>query len=171
MHVHNEHPLNEVGRFRVNVRWDLEFTGLHFAQEVWHVLVVKRESSSNKCIKNYADTPYIGFDTLISLSSDDLWAGIVRGATASLKLCVGRLERGHTPIRNLNQFVLRTVNKNVFRLEVTVCDRKGMTVRETMNNLFEIRESLERWKSTSVHNKVEEFSPFNPFKNEEATGA
>ena len=102
------------------------------------MLVIKRKPSSDKCIENYADAPYIGFDALVSLSSDDFRTGIVGRSAASFKLRVGRLKSGHSPISDFNQLVLGTVNKNVFGLEVPVCNRKCMAVGKTMYYLFEI---------------------------------
>lgn len=59
------------------------------------------------------------------------------------------------------------MDENILWLEISVGNRKGMAVRETMYDLFEICKRLEWGEPSTVHYEVKEFSTFNPFKNEE----
>jgi hypothetical protein len=77
--------------------------------------------------------------------------------TARLKHTLTRLERGHTKVSNLDDF-LAPIKKQVLRLEITVADTESMAVVHTEDNLSEIKPRLVRTQPAAGDQIVKELT-------------
>ena len=135
------------------------------------MLIVKRQLSGDEREEDDANTPYICLGPFVSLASNDFGTGVVRGTTAGLELRERGLKGGHAPIGNLYQFIFDAMDEDVLWFEITMGNREGVAVRETVDDLLKICKSLKGREATAIDNEVKEFSTFNPFQDEEAVRA
>ena len=164
--VHDEHSGHEVLSLGVNPRRHLVLTRLDLAEQAAHVLVIERQPPGEEREEDDAAAPYVRRSALVLKPVHDLGARVVRAPAARLELRVRRRERGHTPVRDLDERRVERVDEDVLRLEVAMDDRERVRIVEAVHDLLEVRERLERGELPTVDEEIEELAALDVLEDE-----
>ena len=80
-----QHSVDEVLHGWREMAWYVISAFFDLVEELGHMIVVKRQTSTDHRIENYAATPDVDFSTTIAHATDDLWCSVVRRTACSLQ--------------------------------------------------------------------------------------
>jgi hypothetical protein len=161
-----EHSPQEVPSWRVDVVWHFKVTSFDLLKQGADVVVIKRQSPSEKGEQDDTARPNVTSCSIIRLSCHDFRRCVMRAAARSLQHALVCLPCRHTKVCDLDILVL--VEQQVLGLQIAVADIESVAIIDGEDDLLKVVQGLAWWQAASPYKVVEQLATRNVLDDEVA---